>query len=105
MISKLNNKPFDESDETLFEVQLTYLWYNVDFNISNPYQHSMLTQYDREMQQSSKFIFRSQDDKKNWSGVEAERKERKFRPSLTSQFMSSFMQAITMRKCCEVTEV
>lgn len=64
MISKLNNKPFDESDETLFEVQLTYLWYNVDFNISNPYQHSMLTQYDREMQQSSKFIFRSQDDKK-----------------------------------------
>lgn len=77
MISKLNNKPFDESDETLFEVQLTYLWYNVDFNISNPYQHSMLTQYDREMQQSSKFIFRSQDDKKKIGAVwkQRERKE------------------------------
>ena len=69
MISKLNNKPFDESDETLFEVQLTYLWYNVDFNISNPYQHSMLTQYDREMQPSSKFFFRSQDDKKKIGAV------------------------------------
>ena len=33
----------------------------------------MLTQYDREMQQSSTFFFRSQDDKKNWGGVEEER--------------------------------
>lgn len=45
MISKLNNKPFDESDETLFEVQLTYLCYNVDPNRSNPFSiacyHSM----------------------------------------------------------------
>lgn len=29
--------------------------------------------------------------------MEAERKERKFLPSLTSQFMSSFMGAVTMR--------
>lgn len=57
----------------------------------------MLAQYDREVQQSSQFFFRSQDDKKNWRGVEAERKERKFLPSLTSQFMSSFMGAVTMR--------
>lgn len=64
----------------------------------------MLTQYDREMQQSSTFLIRSQDDKKIGE-VWKERERKKNPPSLTSQFMSSFRQAVTMRKCCEVTEV
>ena len=65
----------------------------------------MLTQYDREMQQSLKSFFFVHKTEKNWSGVEAERQERKFLPPLTSQFKSSFMRAFTKRKCCEVTEV
>lgn len=82
MISKLNNKPFDESDETLFEVQLTYLCYNVDPNISNPFSiYSMLTQYDREMQQFQSFFFVYETTKKNgevWK--KRERKENFFHP-------------------------